>query len=400
MDTSLIRAKIKMIKASHTLELYEEFENMFFPKAEKCICCGHSIFYYDSNYRFSKTGEIQKCGKSDLSKRITEFGTFTLKYCEKCISSKFEKYNTMNKSRVYNTFNDITAFAYDIPATVQHELKKINVCTLNNFIKKYGKEVGTIKYEAYRGKQSRTNTFEYKREKYGMSKKEFNEYNKSRAVTLDNLIKKHGKDTGTIKYLEYVEKQKYTKSRLYMLEKFGYEKYTDIQNRKKRTLDNFIMKYGKVLGIKKYKEMIDKRSSNVGNAVSKSAIEYFFKLERLLVELGIRCTDSMYYGKNKEHVIYDTNRIFMLDYYLPSYKLCIEYNGDYWHANPLLYDSNYQFTGKLNGISAKQIWERDNLKYNAISKHGIQCIVVWENNAIAKLDETVNLITQICTTQK
>ena len=44
--------------------------------------------------------------------------------------------------------------------------------------------------------KAKKNTFEYKKEKFGWSPEDFKEFNKSRAVTKENLIKKHGEEKG------------------------------------------------------------------------------------------------------------------------------------------------------------------------------------------------------------
>jgi len=55
-----------------------------------------------------------------------------------------------------------------------------------------------------------------------------------------------------------------------------------------------------------------------------SSIE--FKVKEQLDDLGIR------YIQQKQ--IFDGERIYYLDFYLPDYKLVIECNGDYWHNLP------------------------------------------------------------------
>lgn len=50
--------------------------------------------------------------------------------------------------------------------------------TEKSMIKKWGIELGEQKWKEYCNKQSITNTFEYKKEKYGWDENEFNEFNK------------------------------------------------------------------------------------------------------------------------------------------------------------------------------------------------------------------------------
>jgi G:T-mismatch repair DNA endonuclease (very short patch repair protein) len=67
-----------------------------------------------------------------------------------------------------------------------------------------------------------------------------------------------------------------------------------------------------------------------------------------------------------------------LDFYLPEYKFAIEFQGDYWHMNPKIYNEN-----TINSVSkktAKQMWDRDKLKEHLCKENGIELIIVWESD--------------------
>ena len=116
--------------------------------------------------------------------------------------------------------------------------------TEKSMIKKWGIELGEQKWKEYCNKQSITNTFEYKKAKYGWDENEFNEFNKKRGITLKNLINKYGEDLGNKYFNDYVTKQKITKSREYMINKFGEEKTNEINKSKALTLNNYIKNMG------------------------------------------------------------------------------------------------------------------------------------------------------------
>jgi hypothetical protein len=70
--------------------------------------------------------------------------------------------------------NYLTEYAFNI----NHDdaikwIKEKYAITEKNLIKKWGEEKGKIKWKEYCEKQSISNTFEYKKEKYGWSKEEF-----------------------------------------------------------------------------------------------------------------------------------------------------------------------------------------------------------------------------------
>ena len=65
-----------------------------------------------------------------------------------------------------------------------------------------------------------------------------------------------------------------------------------------------------------------------------------------------------------------------LDIYLPDLCLAIEYNGDYWHANPNYYSENYI----IGDVPAKIVWKRDKQKINCCIKAGIELLIIWEDD--------------------
>jgi len=68
----------------------------------------------------------------------------------------------------------------------------------------------------------------------------------------------------------------------------------------------------------------------------------------------------------------------IFDIYLPKYNLLIEYNGDYWHCNPIKYKSDYLNIKKNK--TASEIWEYDENKLYLAKKEGYNCEVMWETD--------------------
>jgi G:T-mismatch repair DNA endonuclease (very short patch repair protein)/predicted RNA-binding Zn-ribbon protein involved in translation (DUF1610 family) len=64
------------------------------------------------------------------------------------------------------------------------------------------------------------------------------------------------------------------------------------------------------------------------------------------------------------------------DVYVPELNLIIEYNGDYWHCNPIKYCSDYYHQVKKK--TAKEMWDYDEKKVDLIKKYGYNLEVVWE----------------------
>lgn len=78
---------------------------------------------------------------------------------------------------------------------------------------------------------------------------------------------------------------------------------------------------------------------------------------------------------------YDGNSI-VPDFIYGNYV--VEYNGDYWHANPLLYHAD----DLIHGQTAKEIWERDRHRQECLESLGYTVINVWGSDS-KKSSETV-----------
>jgi len=71
------------------------------------------------------------------------------------------------------------------------------------------------------------------------------------------------------------------------------------------------------------------------------------------------------------------------DFYLPYYNTIIEFYGNYWHCNPLLYNSDYYHN--YIKMTASEIWERDKKRISEIYKHFNEeknIIIIWESSVI------------------
>jgi very-short-patch-repair endonuclease len=66
------------------------------------------------------------------------------------------------------------------------------------------------------------------------------------------------------------------------------------------------------------------------------------------------------------------------DFYLPEFNLIIECDGDYWHCNPIKYKEEYVVGPKK--LSAKQIWEHDEIKNQKYIVRGYNLLRLWEND--------------------
>jgi hypothetical protein len=338
-----------------------------------CIECGKELGYLDPLKRkfYSGSIEVQSCFSTKLHPKFKK----TRKRCFDCAVFKFGSISY--KPNVHHS--DFTGYLFD------EEIDKSNVgVTLEVMIKRYGEDEGKKRFESYRSKQAYSNTFEYKKEKHGWTKEEFDEFNSSRAVTLENLTKKHGSVEGKKRYEKYKKRQAYTNSLDYFIEKLGYDngkkEYERINSEKGLTLENMIRVHGFVKGPQIYEEIISKKSSDVYH--SKISQKLFDDLDNIVVN-----DNTFYASKNNEFGMCSNDRYYFFDYTIPERKKIIEFNGDYWHANPKIYESSW--IHPVTKKTAHEIWCSDSDKIDFARKKGYSVMIVWESDFINSPDKVI-----------
>jgi len=370
METEIIKSLLKRFRNDRTKKNWELVENLIEDKSF-CFVCNGPIFYHNSLIRYTNDGVLKYDTNFPCSKSFREINgkKFYLSVCQDCLAKEFPEYNAMNKSRVFNVMSKITQFAFQVPDQYVKEFTKKTAVTLENFIKKYGEEEGNARWKKYCDLQSETNTFDYKKEKYGWSQEEFDEFNKSRAITLKNMEKKYGEEEGERIFNDYVEKQRVNG----------------------KTLEWFIEKLGEKEGKIKYKEISlgKAKGGSLTNTYSKVSQEFLARID----EHFSKFYSTHFATKNSEKIFFidELNKCYMLDYYIDELKLSIEFNGDYYHANPKKYGPDSEFRGLIKGngvITAKELWEKDQKKYSILEEyHGIRTIVVWESDYVKNKDK-------------
>lgn len=212
------------------------------------------------------------------------------------------------------------------------------------------------------------------------------EWVKRRAVTLENMINRHGLELGHLKWNAYCDRQAYAGCKLeYFIEKYGevdgLEKYTTIGLKKSHSLDSYILRYNNDIELAtneyiKYWKSQSKPNSNIAN-------ELFDVLYTKLVSLGYI---KIYYSNNiGEWYIRDNsdNRIYFADFYCREIGKVIEFNGDYWHANPKKYSYDiYMNYPSSHKVLTQDIWAIDEYKINLIKNHPDikDVLVIWESD--------------------
>lgn len=352
-------------------DITTEEKLIIYPEIPKCKLCQKDMMTkceYDKFLKFKP-----KSNRYLMFPLMHEGVMYFREICDNCLDEKFP-------NKKYNTLSEQTQFALQIGDEEFDKIKKskLDNVSIESFIKRHGDVFGVQKFKEYSDKQKFSNSYEYFKNTRNWSMEEFNEYNASRAVTLENMIKKHGEIEGTIKFDAYREKQAYTVTLEYFIEKYGEiegkAKYENMVFCMGHSLDSYELRYGDE-GREKFESYMSNKSSNKGFH-SNMASTFFESVEK-----GLDIEYDIYYApKTKEFGKYNEilRKYTFFDFVIPELKLCIEFNGDCFHANPNKYsaDDNPSPYDKL--ITSKEIWEYDKLKNNELMKLGYDVVIVWE----------------------
>jgi hypothetical protein len=258
------------------------------------------------------------------------------------------------KCNVVRTIDEYKA-CYPGTPTIAPNLVLATSQTEENMKSKYGEKLGAERWKRYCDLQAKTNTFEYKSEKYGMSIADFDSYNASRSVTLKNLTERHGDDAGLILWENYRERQRYTTSIEYFMEKYG-----EIEG--KNRYENFC----------RGRNFAEKKISQV-EIEFVEALRIAINDETFIPQINL---GSAYYSA------FDCGSV--------ERKKVIEFYGSYWHADPRTYSPDDFHIQKQQ--AAKMIWSRDRAKRTYAMNLGYKVFICWEMDYYEDRDRMIQAI--------
>ena len=70
---------------------------------------------------------------------------------------------------------------------------------------------------------------------------------------------------------------------------------------------------------------------------------------------------------------------YYVDYFIEELNIAIEFNGDRWHGNPNLFIASDKCFPMDKNITAKNLWDLDKKKIDALQSIGVNVLVIWEN---------------------
>lgn len=354
--TSFLNPLYEVSSAQRTWHI----KNLVF-EPQLCEIC-HSPLPYDKKHgKYLKT-----CSKECLQKLYTsgKFSEIVIRNQEKTRLTNLKKYGVENFSKTKE---------------FREKFRETN-------IKKYGVNNFT-KTKEYVEKTKRTNLSIYGVLWYSQSEEYKNNIQKTQKERYKTNIKKYGtkhyalsakaqelfiskaqKELSDLTILQYVAKHKYVAKCDICGNVFQFNSVSSSTFRKRKKGATFCP---------------------VCNPISYKS--YSIAEKEILVFIK-----SLYKGKilENDHAIIQP---YELDIFLPELSLAIEYNGDYWHANPTFYKESDFIKGKL----VKEIWKKDKSKKELCEKKGIRLITIWELDWIHKkesiknnLSKTISLISK------
>lgn len=132
-------------------------------------------------------------------------------------------------------------------------------------------------------------------------------------------------------------------------------------------LDFYVTQYGIEEGQKRYNTRISqwlKKMTSLNMGISQVSISLFEKVDP---------DKNGRYGIN-ETTVRGKLKVYRVDYLDSHKKKIIEFDGDYWHANP----SKFSKTDQVRGIPVTEIWDRDHRKTQDLQGAGYDVLRVAE----------------------
>ena len=362
------------------------------------------------------TPDCHKKWLEDERKKHAEYDkTHTFVYCKVCgaklrnISNTHLKKHGMTMQDYKRQFPNESLFAEGLleeqnekrEATLDkyhtdENGKRTHYLTLEKCIAKYGESEGLRIWNDSKSKRGSLSLDNLVR-KYGEEKGQQLYEKRCRQMrgkrTLDYFVAKYGEEEGKRRHKEYHDKYIGFETLDWFINKYGEEKGREVYDAackgKGLTLATFVRKYGEEIGRQKYEEYYRNRYNQFGQ--SKVAMELFGKL----LENDVVASHKVWCdGHPKEFgkYLHELDRYVFFDFFDETTGRIIEFNGDYWHANPLVYESDsiIHMPGKTTKL-AKDIWQWDEARNKAIkSEFGYEVLVIWHNEWNENPDDVLN----------
>lgn len=355
-----------------------------------CIVCGckildkrfDAIICKKQSCKYNNPSRTQKIKKAKKQRNLSEpypectLGWFQYKYGQYIGKEKYLQRNSKTSNTLQNFIK-----RHGEQKGNQKYLQYKDACKLSQkqptLIAKYGQIIGKQKYQQLMSKKRMT--LENFISLYGQivgEQKYLQKTNKFKhSISYDGFIQRFGLQDGTILYDQMISKKSMNLERFISCygEVLGKERYQQWKQSSMFTLGGHIKKYGKQLGEDSYRRMKDKAIASLNAQSSKSANSFFSELLKSLENIDNIFTAAL----NTEYCISNGMKFYFYDFVDTKLNKIIEYNGDYFHANPLIYDKT--FINQLSGHKAEDIWKYDKRKISIAIQQGFDILIIWQS---------------------
>ena len=299
--------------------------------------------YYDKFMKKDFEGKCLFCGKETSFHRMSKGYQ---KYCSNSCQNKYEfKINYKGKADHKKEKEEI-------------ELRKHNEC-----VEKYGEDNKSTRIKlSWIGRDNKTNSPEFIKnieQKYGVKYYcQTEQFKKDKELREFNIFKSNT-DTKDIVIIERDLERRIYKAHCYKCNKDFEISFEHLSYRKKKNIYY----------------CVNCCQTKEAKTTSLQEKDLVFEISKLY----------------KNEIITNDRKVISpkeLDIWLPDIRLAIEYNGDYWHANP----NRFKPTDIVHGEKAENIWYNDKEKLRLCEQNNIHCIVVTETEWKTEKQKIINKI--------
>lgn len=179
--------------------------------------------------------------------------------------------------------------------------------------------------------------------------------------------------------------------KLYWINKGLSEKESKVKVKELQTtfsLDICIEKYGEEEGLLRFNERQEKWNKSLFENFEKYGDGRCIQSKWASDIIDILCDILKIKRPKKEKWISSKKGNLNCSYDFTFNKKIIEFNGDFWHANPKIYDKD--FVIPVCNIKASDKWDIDKEKIKLAESHGYEVLVVWESDFIENQELIIN----------
>lgn len=249
-----------------------------------------------------------------------------------------------------------------------------------HFVEKYGESIGKKKWKDTLDKKLKSQKENFKNKKWKNGR------------TLAEYQERYGIEDGYKRWDIRNKRQSYMSSLQRYIDEFGEEKGREICHKIKdnNSITVYIKRYGNELGTERYKLFIEKLLAYNENKpnYSKVSQELFWQIASTL---PVDKQKNLKFAElNDEQIFYTGTDLKIIQVDFKYNNKIIEFNGDFWHANPNQYTNDAILHHPNNHILAEDLWKRDKQRIEWLESNNYIVLTVWESDYNQNKQQVIN----------